>query len=484
MENSKIRPHVALTYLSAFIALVLMVGGIGPSSLFSAGGDHLGSIESKSRQFVRSSLVATFRATQKSVWTAMQKQTSYKEAHADSFRIMNAIIDGDESELLELSQKYAKSADFLPAYFMNVSQAKLKTMTSYAASNGLQQAISRLVKDADDSGGWPYHAELLKEIEEKEEYRQEKAQEVWDSCPVSQDPDLYTNFPSTGPIARRSLTFLEDPSTAGPLVEVHDLQGDVLLDSFGEPCLMRQAYAEDIENANQCLFDKTKQQIRPRYCYRSAYMQAVVRSSIKKDPLHKCGKDEASNAFTKVERGLSWLGSALSGSGNGPASAPGYSNHQFGVAFDFDSHSDDQIGACLPSYWKELSGDPGHWDATQTKPPKDGSCTAVRLRNGAKRRFCFGTDPGASSPATGENLVRVTNAELRKHPDITKEAEKIIGERHGDETGTKIPFTVDGEEYLCVIEVHDPALRDSPGRFLRGKPVRKHHGCSIFKDAS
>lgn len=470
--------------------------------------NYVGTMDSHTNDFVTYSKIDNFQKNHRSVWIAMQKETSPNTAKSDVFAALNAIIDKDEAKLLALTKKYSK-VDFLPAYLIAKSPG-VKDMVAYATANGPEQAISKLMREKenkeDKTDVWPYRAALLKDIENKGKNRKKEAQEVWDSCGISQDPNLFTNFPDTGKISKRLLTKLEDPTTAGQPVAAKGLDGEPMLDAFGQICIMREAYAKELETANKCVFEKSKKELVPRYCYRSAYMQSVVRSFIKAPPLHKCDKDEEANTLDRFFRGMAKIKSKVTGKGNDMAAPPGLSIHQFAVAIDFDDTPKSLLESCLPPYWKELEGDPGHRDASQVPKPKNGNCTTVDLHGGEMRPFCFYQEKKEGKEATGNETLgegeyaRVPEGEIpdselvrialnEATPEIVAMSKKIqVAEcKH-----TSVPKLREGDYHLFryntsdgerfgKLEVHKGNARNAAGRWRRGKPVLPHCGCSTFR---
>lgn len=482
--------------------------------------NHAGTIESHTEDFVKSHEIDYFIKQHKSVWLEMKKETSPKAAERDAFAALDAILEKDEATLLEFTKKYTK-VDFLPAYLVRANAPGVKEMVKYAKVKGPEKAISKLMeeKSEKDDGKskkadiWPYRAGLLKDMDKKAEYRKKISQEVWDSCPISQNPDRFTELPDTGSISKRAVTRLEDPSTAGPLKAVKGLDGEPFLTAYGQVCRMREKYAKELEAANQCVFDKTGKEIVPRYCYRSAQLQAVVRSNIKEPPLHKCGKNEKATTLDKIFGFFTKVKSKVSGKGNAPALPPGMSIHQMGEAVDLDDTPKNILASCLPPYWKELEGDPGHWDMSHVPRPKEGNCTTVELRDGKSRPFCFYTEkkeedkeaPKEETKKADElppegTYERVPKGELSRDdlvpakatPEIVKMSKKIEKKesRHislqdvMDGGWYVFRYQANGKETFCKIEAHNNHKLREFGRFLRGHKsfgtALRNKGCSNY----
>ena len=464
--------------------------------------NHIGTIDSHTEDFVNYSELEDFKKGYGSVWTAMQKETSRNDAERDYFVALNAILQKDEAKLLELTKKYT-NVDFLPAYLVGAKTAEVKKIVAYAKNNGPEQAISRIMeeKETDQSDDWPYRAALLKGVAKKIKYRKELSQEVWDSCSISKDKNLFIDFPDTGQIAKRALVRLEDPSTAGQLDEVKGLDGEPWLNAYGQKCMLRETYARELEEANRCVFEKSKKEIALRHCYRSAQMQCVVRSSIKIPPLHKCSDDEEAGLLDKLARGVAWVKNG--GKKEKRAAPPGLSLHQWGTPVDFAAQQP-YLKECLPPYWTQLEGDPAHWDARQVTRPKEGNCTTVELRGGGTRPFCFYVEKGAE--ATSETLAegeyaRVPEGEIamgdlmpvKATPEIVAMSEKIENKefRHIsvqellDGAWHLFRYQADGKEAFCKVEAHNNhKIRGIIG-FVRGRKSAEtalyNQGCSTYR---
>ena len=145
---------VMAAHLVAIVGIVVWLGNCSESGTINGDtvGNHVGNISQFSERFVQYSKMENFKLNHKSVWVAMQKETSFNAAQRDCFGGLNAIIGKDEGKLLELTEKYTK-VDFLPAYLLGANPAAVKEMVAYAKDNGPAQAISRLMKDADQSDG-------------------------------------------------------------------------------------------------------------------------------------------------------------------------------------------------------------------------------------------------------------------------------------------------------------------------------------------
>lgn len=463
---------------------------------------HAGTIDEHCEKFVRYASLENFNHTHNSVWKAMKEETSFNTAQRDIFDTLDAIVEKDEARLLKLTKRYSK-VDFLPAYFFEAKSADVKVMVAYAEDNGPEAAISKLMrekKDKDDKVEvWPYRVALLKGLEKDLKYRKELAHEVWDNSKASKEPNLFINDPEVGLVSKRLLAKVEDPTTAGHLTVVKDLDGNPMIDAFGQTCLMREAYARDMEVANQCIFEKTKMTLVPYYCYRSAYMQAVVMSAIK-----------GSSSLSKAN-----IMSFLKSRGNNQVASIGSSPHQWPSAFDSRSAPADVIGDCLPSYWGQLKNklgmvkDPAHWQVNVPKP-KEGNCTTVKLLDGKTRPFCFyeekkedaeGEEATSSElPDEGE-YVSVPEGELtmddlvpaKETPEIVAISLKIQKNEFKDISLQDVidggwyvfRYQADGEERFCKVEAHNNhKLRGLVG-FVRGQKsagtVMYNQGCSTYK---
>ncbi|MDH5596976.1 MAG: hypothetical protein OEY44_02635, partial [Candidatus Peregrinibacteria bacterium] len=270
------------------------------------------------------------------VFTSMKKLTDHNTARFDGYQALHALREKEEEKLLAVMKKYEGVVDFLPMYFLKISNDQLDEIRAYAQEHGAKDTLHKLLKGGDKGHEWPYVDQMNDLIREKAQEKAKLAKEVvWDRCPISTDPHLFVEL-STGKVSKKLFKKLEPEESAGESRPTYRLDKKTpFLDIFGQICQFRDAYATDWELANQCVKEKTGEEIVFMYCRRSEFYTTVVRHNLQ----GKWGYCSRNKAEKKAKIALK-LPRAV---------APGSSLHDPAAAADVSKPSTEVTLACLDS---------------------------------------------------------------------------------------------------------------------------------------
>jgi hypothetical protein len=485
------------------------------------GGAHIGTIASHSKDVYLGSVIENFRKNHKEVLAGMEEITDRNTVRTDLVAMHRAVVSGQEGPLLKISNKYEAADPFLAAYFVDADKTERNKIQSFAAQHTNAAAVRELLQlDTGDKSEdvWPYRSKFLTFLDENAKNTADQAQDIWDSCPISKQPNLFIKVPGYGPVSKRAYAIAESPATKGRLRDVLTLKGQPLIGYYGDHIQLPDTYADEIEKANQCYFDKTGTEMEIEYGVRSAPKQCVVRAKIQGSAIGggKCPSGSSDNAFGKAERLV--MEGYRKAARIGKAAGPGESPHTLGGAIDVSGRTHQHIlEECMPKYWAACvdGEDCGHWQP-KTKEIQamadDNGCAMVDVWEGVQRRFCFNQNPDEleNELAGGhgykqlpdnsldkeylhrvdlretphsEGIIRMSEILQRKFIEMEDE-KKLSLQDVRDGRQVIFRYEVDDQEYFCIGEEHDggglnPIERAK--RYTEKKATGPHIGCSTFR---